>query len=171
MSKEEIRSRFLKNAKPRVAEGFMEDLIKKGYIEQKLENICIKDFEIRLNDSQLQISNGILKHFKENLFQPPKREDLGDLIGKKQEEVEEVFSTIINSGEIMRINDETYISKEGYDASFEKLREYMEDKGSISIGEFRDILNTNRKVALALLEYFDQMKITKRDKDTRTLSK
>lgn len=170
MSKEEIRSKFLKDAKPKVAEEFMDDLINKDYIEQKLENLCVKGFEVKLNDQQLELKDNILNHFKENLFQPPKREDICELLGQRKEDVEEVFTTLVGNGDIMRINEELYILREGYDLSVEKLREYMADKGTISIGEFRDLLNTNRKVALGLLEYFDQIKITKRDKDSRTLN-
>lgn len=170
MSKEEIRSKFLKDAKPKVAEEFMDDLINKDYIEQKLENLCVKGFEVKLNDHQRELKDIILNYFKENLFQPPRREDISELIGRKKEDVEEVFSTLVGNGDIMKINEELYILKEGYNLSVEKLREYIADKGSISIGEFRDLLNTNRKVSLGLLEYFDQIKITKRDKDSRTLN-
>ena len=170
MSKEEIRSKFLKDAKPKVAEEFIDDLIQKDYIEQKLENLCVKGFEVKLDDHQIKIRDSILKSFKENLFQPPKREDVFQIIGQRKEDVEEVFTTLVANGDMMKINEELYILKEGYDLSIEKLREYMKDKATISIGEFRDLLNTNRKVALGLLEYFDQIKITKRDKDSRTLN-
>jgi len=170
MSKEEIRSKFLKDAKPKVAEEFMDDLINKNYIEQKLENLCVKGFEVKLNGQQLELKDSILNHFKENLFQPPKREDISELLGQRKEDVEEVFSTLVGNGDIMKINEELYILREGYNLSVEKLREYIKDKNTISIGEFRDLLNTNRKVALGLLEYFDQIKITKRDKDSRSLN-
>lgn len=170
MSKEEIRSKFLKDAKPKVAEEFMDDLINKDYIEQKLENLCVKGFEVKLNDQQLELKDSILNYFKQNLFQPPRREDISELLGRRKEDVEEVFSTLVGNGDIMKINEELYILKEGYNLSVEKLREYISEKGSISIGEFRDLLNTNRKVSLGLLEYFDQIKITKRDKDSRTLN-
>lgn len=171
MPKEEIRSRFLKNAKPRVAEAFIDLLIQDGYLEQKLENISITGFEIKLDMDQIKIRDAIIKNFNDNPYQPPRREDLESIIGEKKDKVEEVFSSLVNNGHIIKLNEEVYISKEAYDLALEKLIEYMTDKGSLSIGEYRDLLNTNRKVALALLEYFDQIKITKRDKDTRTLNK
>lgn len=171
MPKEEIRSRFLKNAKPKVADAFIELLIEKDYLEQSLENIMIKGFEVKFNLEQLKINGDILKSFNENPYQPPKREDLEGIINAKRDEIEEVFISLLNSDFIVKLNEEVYLSKEAYELALAKLREHIENKGSISIGEYRDILNTNRKVALALLEYFDQMKITKRDKDTRILNK
>lgn len=171
MPKEEIRSRFLKNAKPKVAEAFIDLLIEKGYLEQKLENILINGFEIKFNENQLKISQDILRSFKENSYQPPRREDLESIIGEKKDEIEEVFISLLNNGDIIKLNEEVYISKEAYDLGLDKLKEHFTNKDSISIGEYRDLLNTNRKVALALLEYFDQIKITKRDKDIRILNK
>ncbi len=171
MPKEEIRSRFLKNAKPKVAEAFIDLLIERGYLEQKLENISISGFEIKFNDNQLKISQDILKIFKESPYQPPKREDLESIIGQRKDEIEEVFISLLNNGDIIKLNDEVYLSKEAYDLGLEKLKEHFNNHDSISIGEYRDMLNTNRKVALALLEYFDQIKITKRDKDIRVLNK
>lgn len=171
MPKEEIRSRFLNKAKPKVAEAFIDLLIENGYLEQKLENISINGFEIKFNDHQLKIRDNIIKSFKEAPYQPPRREDLESIINEKKDEVEEVFISLMNNGDIIKVSEEIYLLKEAYDLALDKLKEHFKDHDSISIGEYRDLLNTNRKVALALLEYFDQMKITKRDKDARTLNK
>ncbi|WMM23531.1 selenocysteine-specific translation elongation factor [Tissierella sp. MB52-C2] len=170
MQKEEVKSKFLKNAKPRVAETFIELLIQKEYLEQKMENISIKGFEIKFNETQLKIKEDILNTLNKNPYQPPRREDLESIIGAKKDEIEEVFISLVNNGDIIKLNEEVYLSKNAYDIALNKLKEYLIDKGSISIGDYRDLLNTNRKVALALLEYFDQIKITKREKDSRTLN-
>ena len=45
----------------------------------------------------------------------------------------------------------------------------INENGSISVGEFRDVLNANRKVSIGLLEYFDGIKLTKRDGEKRVL--
>lgn len=171
MPKEEIRSRFLSNAKPKVAEAFIELLVENDYLKQRFENISIKEFEIKFNHDQLKISKEILKKFNETPFQPPRKEDLATLIHGNKEELDEIFLSLLNKGDIIKLNEEVYISKEAYDLSLDKLKEHFENKTSISIGEYRDMLNTNRKIALAILEHFDQVKITKRDNDIRILNK
>jgi len=45
----------------------------------------------------------------------------------------------------------------------------MKINESISIAQGRDLLDTNRKVALGILEYLDNIKITKRDGEKRIL--
>ena len=45
----------------------------------------------------------------------------------------------------------------------------MENNNEITIAEFRDMNNLNRKMSLALLEDFDLKKITKRYEEKRIL--
>lgn len=170
MPKEEIRSKFLKDAKPRVAEDFIDLLIKKGYIEQKFENICIKGFEAKFSPEQLKIKDEILNRFDENPYQPPKKEEL-ETINAKKDEINEVFTTLVNNEDIIKLNEDIYIGKKAYDRALGVLKEHLNKNSSITIGEYRDLLNTNRKVAIALLEYFDKIKITKRVGDVRIINK
>ena len=40
---------------------------------------------------------------------------------------------------------------------------------SITLGELRDLINSSRKYTLAVLEYYDKNRITKKDGDLRRL--
>lgn len=170
MSKEEIRSRYLKSAKPKVAENFIDLLIKNKEVEQVLENIKLEGFEIKYNSEQIKIRDDLLKVMNESLYLPPKREDLLERLKVKKEDLEEVFNALVVSKDIIKLNEEVFLSKNIYLEALEKLKNFILVNGSISIGEYRDLLNTNRKVALGLLEYFDQLKITKRDGEKRKLN-
>ncbi len=70
---------------------------------------------------------------------------------------------------LIRLDDEILIYRSTYAEALEILKQYIEKNGSITVAEYRDELKTNRKVALSLLEHFDQLKITKRDGDRRVL--
>lgn len=171
ISKEEIRSRFLPNAKSRAAELFIDRLIDEGYIDQVSQNITIKGFEVNLNEEEEKTYQDILNIFKEKAYQPPKREELAGILKRDIDEVEELFMVILNRGELFKLNEEVYLDLGVYEDSIVKLKKYIIEKGSISIAEFRDLLDTNRKVALSLLEHFDMEKITIRHDDKRVLSK
>lgn len=51
-----------------------------------------------------------------------------------------------------------------------KINEFGRDK-KIILGEFRDYMGISRKVALALLDYFDKKGITIKNGDERVLRK
>jgi selenocysteine-specific elongation factor len=44
---------------------------------------------------------------------------------------------------------------------------YLDEHGSITLATFRDLFGTSRKYAQAVLEYFDQQKLTRRTGDER----
>lgn len=169
--KEEIRSRFFPKVKAKVVEVFIDLLIKEKYVEQKSQNIVVQGFEIKLNEDQEKIHQNILNTFKKAKYQPPKKEELVNIVEGSFEDIEEVFMIALNRNEIFKLNEEIYLDKKAYEDSIDKLIEYINKNKSISIGEFRDVLDTNRKVTLALLEHFDQEKITKRHEDKRILNK
>ena len=46
---------------------------------------------------------------------------------------------------------------------------HINEKGSITLAEFRDMLGTSRKYAMAILDYTDRSKITVKKDDYRVL--
>lgn len=169
MSKEEIRSKFLRNANPRVGDRFIELLAEMDYIDKNMENVHTKGFEIRYSEVQSKIKEEIIGLYISNKFMPPKKEDLYQKISYNKDEVEQVLNALISNGDIIQLNPEIYLYKSSYEEARSILIDYLNKNQSIVVAEYRDILDTNRKVALALLEYFDQEKITKRDGDKRVL--
>lgn len=169
MSKEEIRSKFLRNANPRVGDRFIELLAEMDYIDKNMENVHTKGFEIRYSEVQSKIKEEIIGLYISNKFMPPKKEELYQNISYNRDEVEQVLNALISNGDIIQLNPEIYLYKSSYEEARSILIDYLNKNQSIVVAEYRDILDTNRKVALALLEYFDQEKITKRDGDKRVL--
>ncbi|MFA7412099.1 MAG: selenocysteine-specific translation elongation factor, partial [Tissierellaceae bacterium] len=101
MAKEEIKNKYLKNAKARVADNILDRLIKDGYLSQSYENIFIKGFEIVLSPEQESIRTEIMKRFNENPYQPPKKEELETIIDGQKLEIGEVFISMVNEGHIV----------------------------------------------------------------------
>lgn len=167
--KEEVRSRYLSGAKPIVGEKFLDLLIEKGLIEQHKDKVAIKGFKVEYNDVQSKIKENIIKIFKEKGFIPPKREEIIRESSSNYEEGEEVFNSLFERGDIIKLNEEVYMYRDTYEKALEIAKEYIMENEYITVAQYRDLLNTNRKVALALLEYFDMIKITRREGDKRKL--
>ena len=49
------------------------------------------------------------------------------------------------------------------------VKEYINKNGNISVGDVRDLFQTSRKYALALVDYLDQQQVTRRVGDVRIL--
>ena len=171
MPKEEIRSKFLSNANSRVGDRFIELLVEMNYIDKNMEKVHIKGFEIEYNDIQLEIKKELIHLYTSNNFMPPKKEDVYQELKYDKNQIEQVLNALISNGDIIQLNSEICLYKSTYKEAQDILINYLNKKDTITVAEYRDILDTNRRVALGLLEYFDQEKITKRDGDIRSLIK
>lgn len=171
ISKEEIRSKFLRNAKAKLAEAIIDLMIKMGELNQYSNLLSLSEFKPELTKEQKKIKTKIVNDFIKKEFSPPKKEDLFLLELGKNEEMEEIIISMITKGELIRISEEILILSETLKKAIEKLTDYITKNESISVAEFRDLINSNRKIAIALLEYFDQIKLTKRNGEKRILAK
>jgi selenocysteine-specific elongation factor len=70
---------------------------------------------------------------------------------------------------MVKVSEEAIFHQKAVDAAKEKIIGYLKEHGTIQLAETRDLLTTSRKYALPLLEYFDQVKVTKRKGDSRIL--
>ncbi|MDR7870254.1 MAG: selenocysteine-specific translation elongation factor [Tissierellaceae bacterium] len=170
MPKELIRRKLLKNAPSRVGELFFQRLIDTDILVQEMEVVRLHEFKIEYNPEQLRIKDEIIKKLEYNQYMIPKSAEILDSLNYKKDESQEVFNSMVSLGEIQRLDEEVYILKDMYDKAKDKLKDYIINNRSITVAEFRDLLNTNRKIALTLLESFDQQGITKREDNKRILT-
>lgn len=171
ISKEQVRSKYLGQANPRTGELFIDRLTEEGYIEQDLENIKLKGHEIHYREKDRETKNQILNILEENKFLPPKRYEIREELNLDKLEFNEVYNNLVNSDRLVKFTEDTALRKEDYKLALEKLEEYIKKEGKITVGEYRDLLDTNRRTAISLLEYFDQQEITRREEDIRVLYK
>jgi hypothetical protein len=79
--------------------------------------------------------------------------------------------SLAKDGGIHLINYEFAISSENLRKAHQILSDIWQAKRNIAPTDFREAMNTSRKYAMALLQYFDDQKITRRLQDGRVLLK
>ncbi|MBI4843000.1 MAG: selenocysteine-specific translation elongation factor [Nitrospirae bacterium] len=163
MPKEEIRSSF-QAIDQRHFDGLLAKV--KDIVFDK-EVIKLSAFRLSLSEGNKETREKILKALDASEFQPPTDEELAALARVDKKEVAEILKIMAKEGEIVRIKDSIYISKPNHSKMIERLKGFYSKKAEMTVGEFRDILNTSRKYALPFLEYLDGSRITMRVGDVR----
>ena len=82
---------------------------------------------------------------------------------------EELVNALVELDELVPVSGEVLFRKQDYDSMVARVHAALKDKGQITHGEVRDMFNTSRKYAQALLEHLDATGITRRDGDFRRL--
>ena len=81
----------------------------------------------------------------------------------------ELLSYLIEEGRVVKASPDVTFTAAAYHEMMERVVAHVKEKGSITVAEARDLFGTSRKYVLALLEYLDQKRITRRVGDERVL--
>jgi selenocysteine-specific elongation factor len=114
-----------------------------------------------------QSSEKILQLLEKARFQPPSREELSESLTMDPKALGDLLKLMSKEGSVVRINDSLYVAGSAFKEMISLLRSFFAKKPSMTVAEFRDILDTTRKYALPFLEYLDSNKITLRVGDVR----
>lgn len=169
MSKEEVRSKYLGSVKQKLGDSVINKLLREGVIKQNNESLALGDFEVVFNQVQEEIKLEIEKEFLKNKFNPLKKDELYDILKFNKRDIDQVFEALLDIGILIRIKEENIVHIDAYRESIDKIKDFINSNGSITVAQLRDLLTTNRKFAIALVEYLDDIKVTKRVGDTRIL--
>ncbi|HWR39225.1 MAG TPA: selenocysteine-specific translation elongation factor, partial [Patescibacteria group bacterium] len=87
---------------------------------------------------------------------------LGEKLALNPAQAKAAHDMLVKKGILVRIGD-MHVYRKTIQYIGRLLYRYFQDHSELTVAEFRDLLNTSRKVALPLLEYFDTNKYTVRD--------
>lgn len=169
ISKEEIKSKLFEAVKPRLYDSILDYYVQDNEIKLENQFVAKWDFEVAFTENQSKMKVFLLSRYNDNQYNPPKFSDI--LVENKfdKNQIQMVYNALINMGYLVRLEDDIVFAKDAYNQAIQSVKKHIAEKGFIQLGEFRDLLGTSRKYAMALLDNFDQQKITKRVEDKRIL--
>ena len=155
--KEELRSRLGMTAQ--VFNLAFARLQEQAIVEEDGALARLPGYEPTLNDAQNKQVVAYLRTLESDPFSPPTDEPLDD----------EVLNLLDEQGKVVRVSETVVYSADAYAEMVKIISDYIRDNGEISVANVRDVLGTSRKYALALMDYLDHKRITRRVGDTRVL--
>ena len=84
-------------------------------------------------------------------------------------EAKQVLESLMTSGELVMLTPQICLYRDTYASILDAAKAHFETNDSLTLAQLRDLLNTSRKYAQALVEYFDKIHITKKDGDVHYL--
>jgi selenocysteine-specific elongation factor len=157
MPREEVKNRV--NLSGRASDAFMQTIVARGVVADLGSLLALPDHRIRLTDQQQAAANRFVAALAENPNSPPAADGFG--IGP------DLLAAMADLGQIVRLPDNiVFGASQLAEIQRETLR-LIDEHGSLTLAQFRDHFGSSRKYAQAVLEYFDQQRITRRVGDTR----
>ncbi len=134
-------------------------LVAQGIIADEGVVVRLPAHQIRLTQAQRAKTDAFLRSLAENPYAPP-----GDLIPEP-----DLLNLLIEQGRVVKASNDVVFAASVYDEMVAKVTSRIKARGQITLAEVRDMFQTSRKYAQALLEYLDGKKVTRRVGDVRVL--
>lgn len=171
ISKEEIKNKvFGKAIKQKTYDEILQLLCERNVISMHGSLISLIDFEVKYTKEQEKIKGKILKTFAEAKYIPPKYDELVQ-DEKDKKAFKMVYDSLFEMGSLTKVSEDCVLLTNLYEDGKTLIIKFINEQGNISAAQARDILNTSRKYAVAILENLDNNKLTKRLEDVRILFK
>jgi selenocysteine-specific elongation factor len=163
LPKEELRTRL--GAEPRLFVRELERLKAQGTAAEDGPFVRLASHSVRFSPEQERQAAQLLGVLREAGVSPPDRADLEAELGLSSELVD----ALIAQGRLVEVAAGLLYERDALASIVERIRDEITLNGARTVAQIRDLLDASRKFALALVNYTDEHKITRRVGDERIL--
>jgi selenocysteine-specific elongation factor len=163
MPREELKSRLKLEA--RAFAAVLGYAVARGLLSVTADGASVRrpDFEVRFTPEQQRRIDTVTAVLQRDPVNTPLVREVSAGLGA------DVYAALLERGELVQVSGEVVFLGATYARLLEQVRAQVAQAGHITVAEARDLFQTSRKYALALLEYLDQQGITVRKGDERVL--
>ncbi len=161
MGREELKSKL--RLSPRLFNAFINLAIARQNIAELGAVVHLPSHKVEFTTGQKKKIEQLLAIFRKNPYAPPSVAECEEMVGK------DVLEALLEQGELIRLTSAVIFTTSTYSKMVEKIKDYLRREGNITVGQVRDLFDTSRKYALALMEHLDEQRVTKRVGDARVL--
>ncbi len=159
--REELRSRL--RLHPALFNPLLSQAIAANSVHEVGSMIKAPGHTIRFSPEQQTAVNTLLRRFTVAGINSPSVKEVKAEVG------EAVYQALVDLGEIRPLNADVVYARAEYEQFTQAIVQYLRQHNAINAAQVRDLLNTSRKYAIALLEHLDDIKVTRRLGDERVL--
>lgn len=162
MAREELRSRL--GVPPASFASVLQGLLEEGRIVERDGSLASPQHKV-----ELEISGGPAAELLELLgrqpYAPPSLPEAMQQTGA----TEEMVRALVQRGDLVRASSDIAFTKDAYESAVALVTEIAAANGTVTVAQVRDRMGASRRPVLALLEYLDAQRVTRRVGDARVL--
>lgn len=169
MPREELRSKVFGEVSTRVFAALLLEMQAESPFCLTAKSVALRDFRVEFAGKWSRAREIVVKLLTEQLYSPPAADELRTETRLSPEDTKELLDALVETGEVVKVADGMYFCVSAITGARELLVEHFRAEPELSLAAFRTYIDSSRKFALPLLEYFDQQRVTYRVGETRRL--
>ena len=152
-----------------VFDALIEQMLAQGQVVERKGFLALPEHREQFNDAEQQLLHNVESLFQSHLFNPPDPAEVAGRTRATPAQVQRVLRILIEQQRLVRVDQDLYFHAEAVAAARERLISYIRENGGLESVQFKYLLDTTRKYAIPLLDYFDKIGVTRRVGYTRHL--
>ncbi|MBI3741939.1 MAG: selenocysteine-specific translation elongation factor [Chloroflexi bacterium] len=161
MPREELKSRL--GLAPRAFDQVIERAAEEKILAASQDLVRAPDFSVRFAPALETKVNALLAEIERAPYAPPSAQEIESALGA------ETLAALIAQEKLVRLNESVIFAPRVLQTVRAWVIATIRADGNVTAAQVRDHFNTSRKYAIALLEYLDATRVTKRVGDARVL--
>ncbi|MBM3469694.1 MAG: selenocysteine-specific translation elongation factor [Armatimonadetes bacterium] len=167
MPREELKSKVQAGASDRLFDAVVSDLLGSGGLAEARGLVALASHVPQVREGDRRVREALLMLLERRGVIPSPAEEIG-LLGPP-DAVDRAFQMLADEGLVVQVAPDLRLAA----ATAERVRQAVVEMArvgtDVTVASLRDRLQTNRRTALALLEYLDSARATRRVGDRRIL--
>lgn len=146
---------------------YLERLVQENVIKLDQHMVAQSDFLPTPTEAEAKVIEKIKALFTARGVETPELAELAQELKVAPEKVSGYLEYLIYLQQLVMVSDGYYLLTAIVNGIRDKLVTFLKEKGEVTLAEARDIFGSSRKYTLPILEYFDEIGLTRRKENVR----
>jgi len=151
------------------------DHLEKDLLEQDLavrrgHKLILRAASEKFEHGEQQLMNQALDVFRKTGFQSPRPDELETQLKISREKIDRILEHLCNTKKLIQLDKKVFLSAEYFLKAQEMVIKEISEKGILNSADFKYLIGSSRKYALAILDYLDTSGVTMRIGNDRKLA-
>jgi selenocysteine-specific elongation factor len=169
VSRERLRRLTDAALPPEAFSAAMAELIDANEVAQTGSWLHRPGHQVRLSAAEERLWARVQPLLEHTPFHPPRVRDLGKTLQVEENSVRLLLKSVSRLGEVYPVAHDHYFTRHSVSELARIVHEIHAREGEVQAAQFRDRIETGRKLAIQILEFFDRIGFTRRVGDAHRL--
>ena len=152
-----------------VLEGLLAALKAARKVIDRSGRLALATHRERFADKDRDAMDKVEALFRDRPFNPPPPNEVAQGAGLSADQAAKVLRLLVEQQRLVQVAPDILFHREAVDRARQILVDYIRKEGSLESVKFKYLLDTTRKFAIPLLDYFDRVGVTRASGHTRYL--
>jgi selenocysteine-specific elongation factor len=152
-----------------IVDGLIKRLVSAGKLVERKHRLALASHEETFTEDEDRLLKTVEAFFRRRPFNPPKAEEIVEQTKAAAEEVDRILRILTEQERLVRVEHGLFFHSDAIEQARQTLISFIRKEGRLESVKFKYLLDTTRKFAIPLLDYFDRVGVLRRAGNTRYL--